>query len=399
MEELTRLIERTRSGDRNAYNGIVRRFQDMAVGYAYALLGDFHLAEDAAQEAFVGAYLDLSDLREPAAFPGWFRRIIFTRCHSMTRGKRIPTTAVEDAGQIVADDLDPAGIIEKKEMEDRVFAAIQSLPDRQREVVTLFYMNELSHNEIASFLEIPLTTVNSRLYQSRKRLEKELIHVARENLQMHKPSKNTVFAEKIDSHLKAMESLHQEYTSLLSEALTIYLHRKTEVEIESVSSSDLPGFVASLPTPCCVFTFLVQQDDDPNGVKTPVAIDLDMSIAAVVAGRDKPPESIVVIDGWDKTWTHDERDRLSNLAYLMLDGIERILNTRVSDAESETNPNYVSFAGYTKDKDALDVPPEDPTVTICLKATAGDLSGRITLCYPIPTLEAVARGNGKAKAA
>ena len=73
MEDLTSLIERVRAGKREAYGDLVRRFQDMAVGYSYALLGDQHLAEDAAQEAFVFAYLELEKLQEPAAFLGWFR--------------------------------------------------------------------------------------------------------------------------------------------------------------------------------------------------------------------------------------------------------------------------------------------------------------------------------------
>ncbi len=67
MEDLTSLIERVRAGKREAYGDLVRRFQDMAVGYSYALLGDQHLAEDAAQEAFVFAYLELEKLQEPAS--------------------------------------------------------------------------------------------------------------------------------------------------------------------------------------------------------------------------------------------------------------------------------------------------------------------------------------------
>ena len=68
MEELTILINRTLHGDLKAYGDLGGRFQDMALGYAYSLLGDFHLAEDAAQEAFIRAYLDLAKLAEPAAF-------------------------------------------------------------------------------------------------------------------------------------------------------------------------------------------------------------------------------------------------------------------------------------------------------------------------------------------
>jgi DNA-directed RNA polymerase specialized sigma24 family protein len=77
MESLTSLVERARSGDLEAFTQIVCRFQAMAYGYAYAILGDLILAEDAAQEAFLEAHRKLDNLREPAAFPGWFRRIVF----------------------------------------------------------------------------------------------------------------------------------------------------------------------------------------------------------------------------------------------------------------------------------------------------------------------------------
>ena len=80
MKDVTTLVAAARAGDLEAYGQLVRCFQDMAYGYAYAVLGDFHLAEDAAQEAFLQAYRDLPDLREPAAFPGWLRRIVLNQC-------------------------------------------------------------------------------------------------------------------------------------------------------------------------------------------------------------------------------------------------------------------------------------------------------------------------------
>jgi DNA-directed RNA polymerase specialized sigma24 family protein len=70
MEELTRFIVQVKMGDSDSYAPIVRRFQDMAVGYGYAILGDWQLAEDAAQEAFITAYLELPALHDPWAFPG-----------------------------------------------------------------------------------------------------------------------------------------------------------------------------------------------------------------------------------------------------------------------------------------------------------------------------------------
>jgi DNA-directed RNA polymerase specialized sigma24 family protein len=67
VNPLESIVIRAQSGDRAAFGELVRRFQDMAVGYAFSVIGDFHLAEDAAQEAFASAWLELPRLREPAA--------------------------------------------------------------------------------------------------------------------------------------------------------------------------------------------------------------------------------------------------------------------------------------------------------------------------------------------
>src|SRR3989442_13950491 len=107
---------------------MVRRFQDMAVGYAASILGDFHLAEDAAQEAFLEAWRDLPQLREPAAFAGWLRRIIFKQCDRLTRGKRLTTVPIEAADAVAAPQPDPGEAAERRELQDTVRRAIQSLP-------------------------------------------------------------------------------------------------------------------------------------------------------------------------------------------------------------------------------------------------------------------------------
>ena len=193
MADLTTLVQRTLRGDVVAYGDLVRRFQDMAVGYAYTLLGDFHLAEDAAQEAFLQAYLDLGRLKEPAAFPGWFRRIVFKYCDRMMRRKQGDWVGLDGVGGLVSDGSDPAVLYEQKETEDRVAFAIQSLPEHQRLVVNLFYMGAFSHNEIADFLQVPVQTVKNRLYASRKRLKKELVDMAKEKLQQARPSRNEDF--------------------------------------------------------------------------------------------------------------------------------------------------------------------------------------------------------------
>jgi len=76
MEELSHLVMAAQQGNNDAFGQIVGRFQDMAFASAYALLRNPAAAQDAAQDAFIDAYVSLSKLREPAAFPGWFRRMV-----------------------------------------------------------------------------------------------------------------------------------------------------------------------------------------------------------------------------------------------------------------------------------------------------------------------------------
>jgi len=174
VEETTDLVVRVRDGNLEAFRVLVMRFQDMAYGYAFSLLGDFHLAQDAAQEAFVEAYRDLRDLREPAAFPGWFRRIVFKQCDRITRKRKPMEVSLEEATAVPSRLPDPSGVLERQEVLERVLDAIRALPDHERTVTSLYYIDGYSQNEIAVFLEVPVKTIKSRLYSSRKRLKERM---------------------------------------------------------------------------------------------------------------------------------------------------------------------------------------------------------------------------------
>ena len=84
------------AGRQEAFGALVERYQDAAYGYAYALLGDRHLAQDATQEAWVSAYRHLGDLRVPGAFPGWLRRIVRTHCLRLRRARPPAGLPLED---------------------------------------------------------------------------------------------------------------------------------------------------------------------------------------------------------------------------------------------------------------------------------------------------------------
>jgi RNA polymerase sigma factor (sigma-70 family) len=203
VEVLHTLVAQAQNGDLEAYATIVRRFQDMAVGYGYSLLGDIHLAEDAAQEAFVSAYRDLSQLREPAAFPGWFRTIIFKQCHRLTRRRQLATVPLDAAAELPAQGDGPAETAERHAIREQVVTAIQALPSHERVVVALFYISEYSHAEIGGFLGLPVSTIKSRLHTARRRLHERMFSVIQDNLPEQRPSRDQRFTDQVMELFKA----------------------------------------------------------------------------------------------------------------------------------------------------------------------------------------------------
>jgi RNA polymerase sigma factor (sigma-70 family) len=193
VEQIRNLVDRatnapTRDERIAAYGQLVDRFRDMACGYAYSMLGDFHLAEDAAQEAFITAFGKLEQLRQPEAFPGWFRRIVFSACGRIQRRENLPAASIDAAADVPAVAADPAGIAEDNEMKNEVLQAIRQLPDEQREATMLFYINGYSQRDISEFLEVPVHTVKNRLHASRMRLKERMLTMVKDTLHTNAPN-------------------------------------------------------------------------------------------------------------------------------------------------------------------------------------------------------------------
>ena len=184
----------------DAFERLVVAFQDMAYGCAYAMLGDFHLAEDASQQAFITAWQKIHQLREAAAFAGWFKRIVVCECHRMTRTRRVRTASFDGCEPLAHFD-DPQRKLERDELRKTVFAAIEQLPVNERIAVTLFYLNEQSHASIAGFLDVPMTTVAKRLYSARVRLKGTVMSGFKKNISRRRPSRNSSFAKKVRAGL------------------------------------------------------------------------------------------------------------------------------------------------------------------------------------------------------
>jgi len=96
---LANLVDAARGGDRAAFERLVVELQDMAVAVCYGRLGNRELAREAAQDAFVDAYLHLAQLNEPAAFRAWFHRVLLKHCDRAVRRKRPASAPLEQLAE------------------------------------------------------------------------------------------------------------------------------------------------------------------------------------------------------------------------------------------------------------------------------------------------------------
>ncbi len=180
METFEAFFVKARNGDIAAFGELVRRFQSMAFGYAHSLLGDFHHAQDATQEAFIEVYRNIQKLRVPAAFPGWLRKTVFKQCNRIMRKGTISTIPFDDLAS-------PARESDATETWKEIVAAITDLSSRQREAITLFYINGYSEREVAEFLDVPESTVKKRLYDGRNKLRERMVGMVSESLKKNAP--------------------------------------------------------------------------------------------------------------------------------------------------------------------------------------------------------------------
>jgi RNA polymerase sigma factor (sigma-70 family) len=180
--ELERLVSGTRQGDERAFEELVRIYQNLAYGYAFALLKDLYLAQDAVQDSFLAAYYQLHSLKEIAAFPGWLRGIVRHKCLRILRKQKARTVPLEEVTMAADSENRPDNQFERKELNGHLMEAVSNLRQDQREIVCLFYIEEHSQDEVARFLGIPKSTVNNRLHAARQTLKRRMFAMVKDKL-------------------------------------------------------------------------------------------------------------------------------------------------------------------------------------------------------------------------
>ena len=179
-ENDVQLIRKILSGDDEAFNALVQRYQKSVHTLVWRKIGDFHYAEEITQDAFLQAYEKLSTLKDPSHFVGWLHVIANRLCIAWMREQRPAMQSLNDTSVQAIDNLTyERYVLEQKEIEaierrhEIVDELLTKLPERERTVMTLYYLGEMTTKEIGDFLSVPVNTIVSQLHRARKRLQEK----------------------------------------------------------------------------------------------------------------------------------------------------------------------------------------------------------------------------------
>jgi RNA polymerase sigma-70 factor (ECF subfamily) len=156
-------------GDKQAFGVLVKRYERPVRAVALDVLGDYHLAADVSQEAFVSAYKKLAGLRKPKAFGPWLMKIT-RRCALDSLRRRPKETQLE--AKIVTVVEGPNGQLDQDKQ--RLLAALSKLPKSEKQVVVLRYLGDNSVKDVADIVGRSVGTVTKQLSRAHKHLRKML---------------------------------------------------------------------------------------------------------------------------------------------------------------------------------------------------------------------------------
>ena len=173
-EEDARLVRRSRDGDRDAFELLVRRHLAVARRVALGVTRDPHDADDVCQEAFVKALTKIEDCRRPERFRSWLLTIVKnTALNAVDRERRRRTEPLEHAGSLEARG-NPEADAEREALKERLATAVGDLPEMQRRVLLLHDYEGWSHGEIGRELGIAAGTSRYHLHEARKAVRRAM---------------------------------------------------------------------------------------------------------------------------------------------------------------------------------------------------------------------------------
>ena len=172
MSTLSELVALAQAGDVDAYGRVIQATQAMAVAVARAVLRDAAMAEDVAQEAYLRAFRRLKHLDEPAAFPGWLRRIVITGALNARRSRRVTLLRLDDVPEVPVLDEEESGWTEAQR--SRLAGALLTLTPDERRLCDRRYHGHWSVPRLAQAAGVDDAAMRKRLQRVRDKLRKEI---------------------------------------------------------------------------------------------------------------------------------------------------------------------------------------------------------------------------------
>lgn len=168
--DIAKEVQAALANDRDAFGRLVERHQGLVFGICYRLTNSVHDAEDLAHEAFVEAYVKLRTLREPGKFASWLKTLTLNLCRMWyRRNRRDPVELRAEVPALVTEE--PA---EDDPVYGRMWYGLSQLSLDHRLALVLHYVEGLSYEAVATFLDVPVGTVMSRLHRARHNLKKQI---------------------------------------------------------------------------------------------------------------------------------------------------------------------------------------------------------------------------------
>ncbi|RPF53493.1 RNA polymerase sigma factor SigW [Aquisalibacillus elongatus] len=185
---LNQLIKQVKKGNHEAFGEIIDNYQHAIYQHCYRMLGNHHDAQEMTQETFVRAYTNIQTFKKKNKFSPWLYRIATNLSIDWMRKKKpihiLDQPVREDQQQTLLDQINseektPEERFETKELNETIQEVLLTLPTKYRSVIVLRYVRDLSLQEIAEVLDLPVGTVKTHLHRGREALREKLVEVNR----------------------------------------------------------------------------------------------------------------------------------------------------------------------------------------------------------------------------
>lgn len=172
------LVLQCQEGDDDALKALIARWQPRLARLAWRLMGEREAARDVVQDAWLAIVRSLSRLDDPARFRSWAYRIVSNKCADWIRRRSVRRRTAKELRDVAPSTPgDSSNQTDSADDVGRMLDALAKLPDEQRAVLSLHYLDEMGVREIAEVLDVPEGTVKSRLHHARNRLKEALERV------------------------------------------------------------------------------------------------------------------------------------------------------------------------------------------------------------------------------